>query len=132
MSERKENMATIEERVSRGAAFLSEVAPGWEGRVNLGDLKLSSGMQCICGQVFDEVRAEDENGYGYFERTLASEGIAWLDAKGIDSFYAGAALGFDVEVYYNDSYRDLVQQWRELETAWTAEIKGRFDRGEIS
>jgi hypothetical protein len=111
---------------------LSAVAPGWESRVDLGTLKISSGLKCICGQVFEEDRSDNENGYGYFERTLASEGVAWLDAKGIGAFYAGAALGFDVEIYYGDNERTLGQQWCNLEEAWTAEIKSRYDTGRLS
>jgi hypothetical protein len=45
-------MATINERVRRGAALLDERTPGWMERINLDRLDIGSLADCPLGQVF--------------------------------------------------------------------------------
>lgn len=120
---------TVAERVARGAAFLDEVAPGWESKVDLGTLRLSNSVDCICGQVWG---GKGEAGYYFFERTLASEGIAWLNARGINTLYAATAFGFDIEVTVDRRVSTTEHHWSALQDAWTALIKTRYDLGELS
>lgn len=44
-------MATIAERVAAGMAFLDDVFPGWEHKINLEVLDLSDCAACVIGQV---------------------------------------------------------------------------------
>jgi hypothetical protein len=50
-------MATVEERVAAGVAWLDEKAPGWWGRegrryrISLSRLRIASTDHCICGQL---------------------------------------------------------------------------------
>jgi hypothetical protein len=64
------------ERVQRGAKWLDEVAPGWEQRVNVQTLVLSSPYDCICGQIFaEEAEEAGLHGDGYtYGKTLLAEG----------------------------------------------------------
>lgn len=43
---------SIKTRVERGAAWLDNVQPGWESRVDVTMLNLNDPYHCVCGQVF--------------------------------------------------------------------------------
>ena len=45
-------MLTVTERVANGVRLLDEKLPGWEKRVNLTTLEISSCKKCVLGQVF--------------------------------------------------------------------------------
>lgn len=45
---------SIKTRVERGAAWLDNVQPGWESKVDVTKLNLSSSLDCVCGQVFGQ------------------------------------------------------------------------------
>ena len=73
-------------RVKRGARWLDENFPGWESRINTQTLSLSSGNDCICGQVFKEEAkrsrgfAFDPNGYAYAENHLFAQANSWISS----------------------------------------------------
>lgn len=53
-------------RVARGAALLDEKRPGWFNEIDLDDLMLASGRQCVLGQLFPEsVQIPDWEFWGY-------------------------------------------------------------------
>ena len=72
---------TARQRVLNGARWLDENFPGWEGRIDLDTLELSSSSQCICGQVFRELADKAPTGVDGFtiaHRTLFSEANSWI------------------------------------------------------
>lgn len=80
--------STAEQRVKRGAKWLDENFPGWEGRIDLDTLDVSSGIDCICGQVFadkvDDLQEKDvasvSTGFDVAYMTLFTEANSWISA----------------------------------------------------
>jgi hypothetical protein len=95
-------MSTSAKRVARGAAFMDEFYPGWERKVDVTILDISSPDQCICGQVIPDL----------FPWSAASEVF-----YGRDYEFSMAECGFA------DS---------EDGDAWVSLIKTRFDTGALS
>ena len=95
------------ERVARGAAWLDEVAPGWERKLDLSVLDIADPDRCVCGQVFMQPAIESNytSGYSYarFEHSLVLVSMA--------------RSGF---VYDEDG------------DAWVELVKQRFDAGTLS
>lgn len=54
---------TVEERVSRGAALLDRKVPGWENRIDLDRLDISSTANCILGQLYSPTTSWVGEGY---------------------------------------------------------------------
>lgn len=74
-------------RAERGAKWLDENFPGWEGRLDVATLDISSGENCICGQVFEATldtlrsqypRIETYSGFDYAHKTLFTEANSWI------------------------------------------------------
>lgn len=51
-------IAEARERVARGAAHLDRVRPGWEKKIDVGTLTLSSCKSCVLGQLFSDESEE--------------------------------------------------------------------------
>jgi hypothetical protein len=102
-----------EAEVARGAAWLDEVAPGWERKIDLSVLNLDSCRQCVCGQVF-------------------AEQIGWCDGfrfalnEMADDWALSSQLGFSLGSI------DDWDKWDDLGQAWVHLIKERFDSGTLS
>jgi len=47
-------LSSTSPRIERGAALLDTAAPGWEGKIDLNTLDLSSGWYCVVGQVYGD------------------------------------------------------------------------------
>lgn len=47
-------MATVAERVQKGARLLDRTRPGWERLINLNDLRLESTCNCVLGQLYGD------------------------------------------------------------------------------
>lgn len=61
------------DRVTRGAAWLDEIEPGWERKLDLSTLDINDPNQCVCGQVFmSKVSSKHLNGYGYAREFLTA------------------------------------------------------------
>lgn len=75
---------SIQTRVERGAAWLDNVQPGWESRVDVTTLNLNSPLDCVCGQVF-----------GNWERTprFAKWGNAIENGGFVRALFAATRLG---------------------------------------
>jgi hypothetical protein len=119
----------MQPRVKLGAKFLDENVPGWDKRININTLRLSSGKSCICGQVFRKRAwywrnkakkksktfiANDLNGYDYALNHLFAEANSWVEKLVPKGFYGraltvGRVLGFDV--YQDEYYSDLQKVW---------------------
>jgi hypothetical protein len=102
------------ERVAKGAAWLDKEVPGWERKIDLSILQLSSCCDCICGQAM----ADMLEGYYIdgFSRAMDISNSAY-------NYEWAKDHGF----YYYDEH-DLVA----LEAAWTSLIKERHNTGNFS
>lgn len=98
-------MATIDERVKAGAAFLDENYPGWLDRINLDELHMDSCDACIIGQVAGCYRKV----YPYLDSVHDTEaGTA-----------EAASLGFAIDA------TDYTDRWPLLADAWRRHITAR-------
>lgn len=85
-------------RAKRGARWLDENFPLWEDKVNPLTLRLRSGHDCICGQVFSD-NPDMRSGYGYAEETFFKDANHWVSAivapnEKSRAQRVGIALGF--------------------------------------
>ena len=83
----------LKSRVQRGIALLDEHVPGWEDKVDVMRLVLSSANSCVLGQVFDDYSA------GVERLELSEE-----DASD-HGFLLGSSDGY--------TYRELTAVWQE-------------------
>jgi len=83
--------------VERGAALLDERLPGWEDRIDLDKLDLSSTCNCVVGQLY---RPTPRSHLGY------TEGLYTLEIKNPSRF------GF--ERWPTSRYSRLTEAWRRL------------------
>lgn len=74
--------STLESCVQRGAAFLDAEKPGWRDSINLATLRMDSGTQCVCGQVFRTDASTIETGYDY--ALDAYGGSLWAEQHGFE------------------------------------------------
>ena len=79
-------MSTVAGRVARGAALLNEKLPGWDERIDLAGLELSSCYRCVLGQLFARSPGPETGS----ELSPYGLGIWALDLRG-----SGADYGFD-------------------------------------
>jgi hypothetical protein len=84
-------MATIAERVARGAALLDEREPGWWQRIDLSKLDIKSCEDCIAAQL----------GKGDY--------LDGLHAIGVTCYEDEDGCGFDGA---GDEYESLAEEWR--------------------
>ncbi len=91
-------MATIQERVQAGADLLDREMPGWDERIELGQLSVLSTCRCVIGQLF----AGD-----WFEGTHRL-GFHGEIGEPTSTF----ACGFDA--YTDEEYDILTAAWRDL------------------
>lgn len=113
---------TYEDRIEQGAAWLDETQPGWERRLDIGQLDLASCERCVLGQVFMDRAKATEMGTGY--------GWALHVFESVDMSHT---RGFSLD---EDELREMgIHTGREyavLTDEWGAFIKDRFDRGVLS
>lgn len=89
----------LKDYVDWGTALLDEYVPGWEEEIHLPSLDLSSGCNCVVGQLF---------GQDY---------VNGLRALGLQ---AGAQHGFDLP-----DELDKWGKWEELTALWREVIENR-------
>lgn len=131
-------------RVRRGARWLDENFPGWEGRINPETLMLHDGQNCICGQVFKGEAEKGDDGFGHaFD--LFSEANAWItgivklapvepessdpDVVEHRAQAVAVALGFDMgDIAGGTAQSDHVYvTFRALQDAWIELLKKRAE-----
>ena len=119
--------ARIETKVARGARWLDEVVPDWWKRIDVDNLDLSDGYECICGQLFrEEGAARKESGYNYAWNSLFAQANAWITGlvKSLDPdatadeieerrAKVAASLGFDNWDRRNH-YSALQREWKKV------------------
>jgi len=109
----------FEKEVRAGAQFLDEQRPGWELKLNVGELDLNSCSQCVIGQL-------------YGEYTMNIEGLT-------DSDQGRSELGFfvpyDMDTAWHawywaqEKFPDAKDGWAQLRLDWIELIKERLDAG---
>lgn len=85
--------------VERGAALLDEKLPGWEKKIDLDVLDLSSCSECVAAQIADKRGLE----YTRFERGLKKLGVETQKSH---------MFGFSI--YGNGTYLRLTESWKKL------------------
>ena len=88
-------MSSTSPRIERGAALLDTAAPGWEGKIDLNTLDLSSGWYCVVGQVYGDY----------------IDGLAELNGEAEEQPWK---YGF--ESMAAESYDSLTDKWRRFIT----------------
>lgn len=101
-------MNDLQIRVERGAVWLDAIYPEWWTHLDLGTLQLSNCCRCVLGQVFRT--DEDDNGYDLIADNLGVT-LGWIIGR-----------GFALDPTSNKS-------WNDLDDAWIAEIKRRWESG---
>lgn len=114
------------ESVLRGAAVLDKVEPGWELKIDLAELNLSSGCQCVLGQVYGEY---DEGCEVLFEMNPPySDDVTAVMAHGFVVSSRGSRLngeGYEFVAQWMNNYYEV------LDELWIEQVKERFDRGVV-
>lgn len=102
-------MTDVQERVSRGVAFLDENVPGWESKIILDSLDMWSGCACVCGFTFaeDAEREEDSDGFEYAIRVF---GDGRQDPESPFRSLWAEENGFDYTTGVT-TYKDLQAEW---------------------
>jgi hypothetical protein len=120
----------LEMRVDDGVEFLDEVEPGWFNRINPEYLYMSSSSSCVCGQVFNEMWQEEENGHReadtgweYFKDQFGVDG----EELGFDSFYLCECGTADPdEECDNHTAINYTQQYSYLAEAWIRRVEKKL------
>jgi hypothetical protein len=108
-------------RVERGAALLDERLPGWAKQIDLTILDLSSGCDCVLGQLALDLGADPKN----FDmeddedRFVCAAQTIW----GLDDPFAAAEKA--VEFGFNGEYP---KETPHLRPHWVHVIRGRLER----
>lgn len=95
-------------RVANGAKVLDEICPDWFEKVDVETLDITSGSNCILGQVFDDWMIGSEKiaehyGWDYFPARF------WQSAHGFQSTAQEAGCWSDDD--YNKSMAWLAKRW---------------------
>lgn len=110
---------TFEARVARGAAWLDEVQPGWERRIDLSKLELRSACRCVLGQLYGTF---SESAFFYRHGDYTYE---WSESIPF-GFILPLEKDTDGVEYWSDA------EYPRLDEAWISLIKERFDTGTLS
>lgn len=101
-------MNTYTENVQRGIALLDKEEPGWVGHINLADLDLMFGQDCILGQIAQR-------------RYLVGNGYEWMRDRLYGPNDSGArvwAIDHGFLAPKQETYEDMVTEYDTLTEAW--------------
>ena len=114
-------------RAYDGAAFLDEVRPGWDEKVNLTTLNLESSRHCVLGQVFDE-DARSHSSRAFVDGFVYAY-VRLLDGNEDNETFN---LGFDHTADADDglAYDGATVTYKELDEAWGWLITARRNQRE--
>lgn len=113
-------------RVANGVRWLDENFPNWDERIDLETLRLWSGFDCICGQVFREAadKLDVDGGFQYAKTHLFAQANSWISeivpkndperARNV-----GYALGFI------SKGRDQISAYDGLQKEWERVLRKR-------
>lgn len=126
--------------VDAGTRWLNQQDPRWFDKINLDELNLASGRQCVLGQLAmstfrEKVGAHVFNGYDAVI-TAFNANDGWTIGHGfaIDGDQVGRALGFDREICTCgcDSEGLIPHAWESLTRQWVDQIEGLRLSGEAA
>jgi len=106
---------SIAERVARGVSWLDSTLPGWDGRVDLSSLVMSSSDRCVLGQVFRTASTRKWADYSYlngYEYAQVAYKYAPMSSLGFAASFS--ALTADVEsadIAIEQEYSALKREW---------------------
>lgn len=128
-------MINANEAVARGAEWLDKVNPGWERKIDLSNLKLADGCRCIIGQVVSASylgELDEENNITGMFRYAVSPYIALFasfkpDRPAVPDEFDMFTIEHGFFTAYDSSY-----DFHDLDEAWIALIKQRFELGILS
>lgn len=101
---------SLQDRVDNGIRFLdADLGPGWEHRISLGRLDISSCAHCICGQLYSDRFGE---GLGY---------MRMMQGDGARSWELGFA-GSDITPVWKDAIQSLIRADRVSKTKQAQEV----------
>lgn len=131
-------------RVARGAALLDRTLPGWEHNIDLQRLNLALGTDCVLGQVCEAavLKAGLKPSRGVFNGydTLTEDRafcITYPSTMPILGALWDVTIGMKHEDlvkhgFFAESAKKNPVDWEDLDAAWTALVKERFDSGALS
>lgn len=102
----EEILVRVRERVERGGAWLDKNRPGWFYTIDLNNLDLSCGKNCVLGQLWS-IELEDEVLTCGYTRVTADKPLGWAKDHGFDT--------------------DKDIDWEELDETWISYIKERVN-----
>jgi hypothetical protein len=97
-------VTAVAERVARGTALLDERMPGWDKRIDLAALNISSACGCILGQLHGSFR----EGLFEYADTLLPDGLSAADH--CYGFVWAARPGEDA----NEEVAALTAEWKRV------------------
>lgn len=101
-------------RVARGAAYLDQVRPGWQDRIDVGTLTLHDPCGCIVGQL-----CPMKEPLCRFTRGLEALGMVYKP------YGQAATLGLDLRMEELSDQDPREQAFAPLQNAWIQEIAQR-------
>lgn len=101
-------MQQAERAVKRGAAWLDDTVPGWEDRVDVGNLVMQDAGRCILGQVF----AAKGRSLGWLARLRGTTGYRF--AVGRYDTLQRIEMGFNTELGGKVTFAELQEAWLQL------------------
>jgi hypothetical protein len=88
---------TTAERVARGAALLDQYRPGWTGEIDVHELRIESGSDCVLGQLYGD--------YGEGRERIGILNSTHAEALG----FTGGKSGW---YGLNEAWRELIEDRR--------------------
>jgi hypothetical protein len=119
-----DEMEQARESVERGAALLDKIEPGWELKIDLAELNLSSSCRCVLGQLYGEYEEGCE--------ILFDTNPAYDDNAGQVMTYGFVVTGRwsrFVDVSFNLTTQWMSNYYGLLDELWIEQVKRRFDEG---
>jgi hypothetical protein len=102
-------MATIAERVARGAALLDEREPGWWQRIDLGALDMDEPCECVLGQLATDKQVDWRRAWPLICNQFDVRASFWVAD---DERPSDVDLGFTGPPNLGEFWRELIEKRR--------------------
>ena len=109
-------IASAKEKVSRGAKFMDEKAPGWASMIKLDEFYMANADHCVLGQVFPDK--------GYTNKLCEFAAQENPELENFNQQYSYGIYTLAQELGFSVS---AITSWETLEKHWIEEIKARLD-----
>ena len=111
----------VNRRVARGAALLDAQVPNWRDRIDVDRLNMSSGENCVLGQLYLNEYGEHDWSAGLKALSLTIDDRADADDAVPIPVGDSASYGFEV---FNDELESFRTVGDALGAAWRALLRG--------